>query len=276
VDYHYALLALVLFLGLLYFGVQILFYFYERIRLRRIDAMAFPSSYQKIIAKIPTYKKLSTKQQEKMKRLILRFVLTKDFLGAKGLDVTREMKVVIAYYASLLVLNLPRYDSYRTLKQIIIYPHTIIQHEVQSYGGIYTQERFLLEGMSADDTVIISWHDAKKQAYQLHHNNLLIHEFAHEVDFMQGGANGVPPLQEGSYSAFVEALSKTYKRLCKKANTNRYWKKYKLLGAYAATNEAEFFAVATERFFESPKALKSKFPDLYVQLEKFYGIDMAS
>jgi len=276
VDYHYALLALVLFLGLLYFGVQTLFYVYDRIRLRRIDAMAFPSSYQSILAQIPTYEKLTTKQQEKIKRLIMRFVLTKDFLGAKGLDVTREMKVIIAYYASLLVLNLPRYDSYSTLKQIIIYPHTIITKELQSYGGIYTQERFLLEGMSADDTVIISWHDAKKQAYQLHHNNLLIHEFAHEVDFMQGGANGVPPLQEGSYSAFVEVLSKNYRRLCKKANTNRYWKKYKLLGAYAATNEAEFFAVATERFFEAPKVLKSKFPDLYAQLEKFYGIDMTS
>ena len=273
-DYHYALLALVLLLGLLYFGVQILFYIYERIRLRRIDAMAFPSSYQKIIEKIPTYEKLSQTQQKRIKTLIMRFVLSKDFLGAKGLHVTREMKVLIAYYASLLVLNLPRYESYKTLKQIIIYPHTIIKKELQSYGGISTQERFLLEGMSADDTVIISWHDAKKQAYELHRNNLLIHEFAHEVDFMQGGANGVPPLQEGSYFAFVSVLSKTYKRLCKKANTNRFWKKYKLLGSYAATNEAEFFAVATERFFESPKALQAKFPDLYAQLEKFYGVKM--
>lgn len=273
-DYHYALLALVLSLGLFYFGVQVLFYLYERIRFARIDKMAFPFSYQKILDKIPTYEKLSQAQQEKIKTLIKRFVLSKDFLGAKDLRVTREMKVVIAYYASLLVLNLPKYDSYKALKQIIIYPHTIITQELLSHGGIYTQERFLLEGMSADDTVIISWHEAKKQAYQLHHNNLLIHEFAHEVDFMQGGANGVPPLQEGKYNAFVGVLSKTYKRLCHKANTNRFWKKYKLLGAYAATNEAEFFAVATERFFESPKALKAKFPDLYAQLESFYGIDM--
>jgi hypothetical protein len=275
-EYHKTLLALFLLLGLFYALYLLFSYLYERSNLRRIDKLPFPPSYEEIIKKTPHYEKLSKEQKERIKKLILRFIHTKTFLGARGFVITQEVKVLIAFYASLLVLNLPRFDSYRSLKQVIVYPHTLISEEIAAHGGIYTQERFLLGGLSINDTVILSWHEAKKSAYHLHHSNLMLHEFAHEVDFMQGDANGVPPLQEAQYKGFIDILSKTYKRLCKKANTNRFWKEYKLLGRYAATNEAEFFAVATERFFEKPDVLKEKFPALYKQLKDFYGIETAS
>lgn len=247
-----------------------------RYKLYRIDKRAFLAKDEALLEKTPHYAKLNDKQKKRLKKLIKRFMFTKSFKGARGLRVTRNMRVLIAYHASLLVLNLPKYSNYDTLKQVVVYEHTVITQEVASHGGIYTQERFMLQGLSSGDTVVISWHEAKKDAFSLHHDNLLFHEFAHEVDFMQGQTNGIPPLQEAQYKAFVTVLAKTYKRLCKKVRTNRYFKKYKLLGRYAATNEAEFFAVATERFFAKPDALKRNFPDVYKQLQKFYGIDTAS
>jgi Mlc titration factor MtfA (ptsG expression regulator) len=92
---------------------------------------------------------------------------------------------------------------------------------------------------------------------------------------MDGYIDGVPPLEQSKYGGWVHTFNKEFTTLNNIALKDRNWGKYKLLGAYAASNEAEFFAVATERFFEAPASLKHHFPNLYNELEDFYQIDTA-
>ena len=98
---------------------------------------------------------------------------------------------------------------------------------------------------------------------------------AHEVDMMDGVVDGVPPIERSKYDGWVNVLYREFKTLNAIALKDRGWGKYKLLGDYAASNEAEFFAVVTERFFESPASLKHHFPELYNLLKGFYNIDTA-
>jgi hypothetical protein len=147
--------------------------------------------------------------------------------------------------------------------------------QVKSYGGIYAKEQFMIQGQSTNETVVITWHEAKKESYQLRHNNVIVHEFAHEIDFMDGEIDGIPPIEHSKYDGWVHILYKEFNALNEVVLKNRDWGKYKLLGAYAASNEAEFFAVVTERFFESPASLKLHFPELYYEFASFYEIDTA-
>ena len=93
---------------------------------------------------------------------------------------------------------------------------------------------------------------------------------------MDGEIDGVPPLEKSKYNEWINIIYKDFHELNKIVSKNRDWGRYKLIGSYAGTNEAEFFAVISERFFESPKSLKEKFPELYSELLSFYKIDTVS
>ena len=273
-TYLSALLLLFGGLGATLFGLYFLYEMRNKQLLHKIDSLDFPESYKKILSKTPHYSKLSMQDQKKLQRSILRFIYTKEFIGV-GLDITDEMKVVIAFYACLLLVHKDVESCYEELKTIIVYPHAVIVKEVKSAGGIFTKEQFVIQGQSANDTVVITWHEAKKEAYHLRHNNVIIHEFAHEIDFMDGYADGVPPLEKSKYDGWANTFYKEFTTLNEIALKDRDWGKYKLLGSYAASSEAEFFAVVTERFFEAPASLKHHFPNLYNELESFYQIDTA-
>jgi Mlc titration factor MtfA (ptsG expression regulator) len=240
--------------------------------LSRIDRMPFPQAHRKILQKIPHYRNLSQEEKEKIEHSIKRFIHLKQFIGVK-MDVTDEMKVVIAFYACLLLLHIDTENCYDNLKTIILYPSPVVLDSVRNNGGIYTKEDFVIDGQSANDTVVLVWHDARYEAYHLRHDNVIVHEFAHEIDFMDGEVDGVPPLERSKYHEWTSVLLKDFEKLNEVALKDREWGKYKLLGRYAATNEAEFFAVVTERFFESPHSLKHHFPELYDELRDFYRID---
>lgn len=273
-TYFSALLLLFGGLGAASLGIYLLYDLRNRQLLHKIDSLDFTESYKKILSKTPHYPKLSMQDQKKLQRSILRFIYTKDFVGV-GLDVSDEMKVIIAFYACLLLVHKETENCYDDLKTIIVYPHAVIVKEVKSVGGIFTKEQFVIQGQSANDTVVITWHEAKKEAYHLRHNNVIIHEFAHEIDFMDGYIDGVPPLEKSKYDGWTNTFYKEFSTLNKIARKDRGWGKYKMLGSYAASNEAEFFAVVTERFFEDPASLKHHFPNLYNELESFYEIDTA-
>ncbi len=237
--------------------------------------MPFDPKYRKILEKTPHYRYLNEEDQRKIERSILRFIHTKEFVGVK-MDVTDEMKVIIAFYACLLLLHIDTDNCYDNLNTIILYPSPVVLDNVRNNGGIYTKEDFLIDGQSANDTVVLVWHDARYEAYHLRHDNVIVHEFAHEIDYMDGEVDGVPPLERSKYDSWTKVLLEDFKKLNHVALKNREWGKYKLLGSYAATNEAEFFAVVTERFFESPHSLKRHFPELYKELKDFYKIDPAA
>lgn len=273
-DYHGALLLLFAGLGTTFFALLFLNELRKKSVLEKIKKLPFTEEYEEIVSRTPHYHRLTSADQLKLQRSIVYFVHTKEFMGI-GLEVTDEMKVLIAFYACLLLIHKATENCYENLKTIIIYPHSVMIKEIKSYGGIYTKEQFMIQGQSANDTVVITWHEAKRESSHLRHNNVIIHEFTHEIDFMDGAIDGVPPIENSKYDGWVHVLHKEFNTLNMIAHKNRDWGKYKFLGAYAATNEAEFFAVVTERFFESPSSLKQHFPELYSELEDFYQIDTA-
>ena len=265
----------VLFGGIALFTIYLFLGYRKKQRLKDIEKIPFKEVHRKLLSKLPHYKNLSDTDKRKIERSIIRFVYMKEFIGVK-MEVTDEMKIVISFYACLLLLHIGTGNCYDNLHTIIIYPSPVVLKDVRENGGIYTKEDFVIDGQSANDTVILVWHDAKFEAYHLRHDNVIIHEFAHEIDFMDGEIDGVPPLENSKYHEWTSVLFEEYQKLNNIAIKDREWGKYKLLGSYAATNEAEFFAVVTERFFESPHSLNSHFPELYNELKDFYKIDTLS
>ena len=271
-SYYLALLLFFAGLGAVVFLLYFFFKKREESRLKKLLKEPFKEEYRVYLQKTPYYVKLSMKDKKKIERSIIIFTNTKEFIGV-GIELTQEMKIIIAFYACLLLLHKTTTNCYDNLKTIIIYPSAVAFENVQTSGGIYTKEKFLIDGQAANDTVIIIWNDAKKEAYHLRHDNVIIHEFAHEIDFMDGEVDGVPPIEKSKYDEWTRVLFGDYKKLSDIVLKNREWGKYKLLGSYAATNEAEFFAVVSERFFEAPHSLKKHFPELYHELKEFYKID---
>ena len=245
---------------------------YKDWRLKQILSQPFPKEYKKILNKIPYYQKLSKEEQKKIEESILLFLESKEFVAVK-LELTDEIRVTVAFYVCLLLLKIPTDNYYDNLATIIIYPSHVIYKSARERGGIVSKEPLLLAGQSANDTVVISWNDAKREAYHIGKENVILHEFAHEIDFLDGEIDCFPPLNEAKYAQWSEVLYSDYNKLKAKAIANRYWGKYKILGDYAANNEAEFFAVATERFFGTLHALRQHFPELYSELKEFYRID---
>ena len=274
-TYYLNLLLFVSFLGLTVLGYWIISGYRQKQKLQRIAAMPFKDEDRKLLSHIKHYQALNSEEKEKIERSILRFTHTKEFVGAQT-EVTEEMKVVIAFYACLLLLHIKTENCYDNLKTIIIYNHPVMIDKVQNNGGIFSKEQFLIDGQSANDTVVIIWHDAKREAYHPRKENVIVHEFAHEIDFMDGEIDGVPPMERSKYHEWTNVLYKEFQKLNSVALKNRDWGDYSFIGEYAATNEAEFFAVLSERFFESPGSLKKKFPDIYNELKDFYGIDPAA
>ena len=271
-DYYIFLLEF--FFGLGFFVLSIYFVIKQREknRLSKLLSKPFDKKFIEYLKQTPHYMNLTKEDKEKIHKSIIIFANTKEFIGI-DIEVTSEIKVIIAFYACLLLLHRTTKNCYDNLKTIIVYPSAVAYKNVHSSNGIYSNEQLLIDGQASNDVVIIVWHDAKKEAYHLHHDNVIVHEFAHEIDFMDGEIDGIPPMEHSKYASWTNVLFKDYKRLNKVILKNRDWGKYKLLGSYAGTNEAEFFAVVSERFFETPKSLKHHFPELYNELKDFYDID---
>ena len=255
-------------LFLLWKGLQ----YFRRIQLhKRLKATAFPESYENILSNIPQYTFLSTQAKEKIRLLILLFIDQKEFVAAR-MPLNDEIKVITAFYACLMRLGfeLGEKDHVRT---IIVYPEHFIIHETHSSGGIAHHETSILEGQSANGTVVLSWQDIKHDIAQKDKENVILHEFAHELDFEDGEADGTPILEGSRYKIWSRVFSQAFDTLKERSNRGLSSEGYILLGEYALKNEAEFFAVCSERFFQTPQALKTNFPDIYQELKLFYRLD---
>jgi len=240
-------------------------------RYKKLKSTPFPLSYKNILQNIQQYKVLSPESKEKVHLLILLFIDQKEFVGVK-MDINDEIKVITAFYACLMRLGfeLGEKDHVRT---IIIYPEHFIIHETHSSGGITNNETSILEGQSANGTVVLSWQDIKHDIAQKDKENVILHEFAHELDFEDGEADGTPILKGSRYKIWSRVFSQAFDTLKERSNRGLSSKGYILLGEYALKNEAEFFAVCSERFFQTPQALKTNFPELYQELTLFYRVD---
>ncbi len=239
----------------------------------QIKKRPFPPLWNSIIENnLPVYPCLSPTQRRQLQGHIQVFLAEKQFIGCNGLQVTEEMKVIIAAVACLLLLN-ERGKYFPKLRSILIYPTAYFANETTVSGNYVVEEKRVIRlGESWNkDQLILSWQQVQQDIYNWHDGlNVILHEFAHQLDQEDGKAEGVPILQtQSDYANWSKIMTQEYQQLCKDVEQGRKI----VMNSYGATHPAEFFAVATETFFEKPQQLLNKHRFLYELLQNYYKLD---
>jgi Mlc titration factor MtfA (ptsG expression regulator) len=223
---------------------------------------------------VPLYVLLGSELQDQLLKHVQVFLAEKRFEGCGGLQITDEIRVTIAAQACFLLLNREA-TYYPKLRTILVYPGVYFARRAKGIGPEDTTPGEPRLGESwPRDYVVLSWDDVRRTAAHLEDgHNLVLHEFAHQLDAENGATDGAPMLRGRShYATWAMVLSQEYEEFCLKVAQG----KQDVLDAYGATNPAEFFAVLTETFFDKPKELKETHPGLYDQLTGFYRVDPAA
>lgn len=246
-----------------------------------LEEAPFPPEWRRMLERrVPVYGRLPEADRRELEQRLQVFVREKNFEGCGGLKMTEEIKVCIAAYACLLLLHRDT-DYYPALHSILVYPSTYFVPETRYVGnGLVEEGRRPRLGESwPQGAVVLSWESIRRglNGDGEPGHNLVLHEFAHQLDFEDGRADGAPQLGNGDpwllrrerQAAWARVFRANYESL--RANLQKG--EPGLLGAYAATNPAEFFAVATECFFERPHELRAAYPQLYEELRQFFRQD---
>jgi len=250
-----------------------MFDFFRERRRKKLTQAVFPSSWKDIIRRnVAHYCMLENTERTHLHALIQVFIAEKNWEGAGGLELDDEIRVTISAQACLLILNIPN-NYYRNVQSIIVYPSTVVppQHKVGFFENPTASvdiERPILGQSFLRGPVIVVWDAALRGGRHPELGyNVIYHEFAHKLDMLDGAADGTPPLQSrDEYRDWVLICSREYQRLRRDAAMGRE----SFLNAYGATSEAEFFAVATEQFFDQPGLMIEQAPDLYRVLQEYY------
>lgn len=248
-------------------------------RRRRRAALArqsFPAQWQDWLrARTSIYTRVPPELRPRLHELIRIFVGEKTFVGCNGLTVTEEMRVVIAAYACLLVVNRPDVPGshfYDDLFSILVYPTPfIVPHTMRDGHGVITEGHRVLSGQAWDSRrIIVSWQDIEDGPMTGH--NVVLHEFAHYLDMEDETMDGAPGLGSArAYREWSRVFWEEYDRLRATLGAGQPT----FLDPYAASAPAEFFAVVTEAFFEKPRELELQHAGLYEQLRRYYRVDPA-
>ena len=255
-------------------AIGILIYpFLVNLRRDHIKAQLFPRHWLSIVeSNLAIYNTLSDFQQKQLQGYMQIFLKEKQFIGCLGLQITEEMKVTIAAIACLLLFG-DRKTYFPNLRSILIYPNAYIVNEtIMSDRYIVEERRVARLGESwTKDQLILSWDQIKQDLLNWHDwHNVVLHEFAHQLDQEDGIAEGVPILPRAlDYAVWAKIMTAEYLQLCDRVENS----KKTVIDSYGATNPAEFFAVATETFFEKPIQLNQKHQDLYELLQRYYRLD---
>jgi hypothetical protein len=251
-------------------------------RRKKLQSAPFPPNLLKIIeTHCPFYFQLPEQDRKELERHIQVFLADKKFEGCGGLGLTDEIRVCIAAHACLLLLHRTT-DCYPSLRTILVYPNTYVVPTVRHVGSGVMEESHQLRAGEAwrEGSVVLAWEAvcsgilAPENGY-----NVVLHEFAHLLDFEDGQADGVPLLGRGEsrsarqrrYAAWSQVMQTEYERLRGQVQRGEST----VLREYGATNPAEFFAVATECFFGKPLAMQQQHPELYEEMKWYYQQDPA-
>ena len=242
-------------------------------RRKRLRAQPFPAAWREIVRRrVPYCRRLPPDLRAQLEKHIQVFVAEKAFIGCGGLEISDEVRVTIAAQACLLILN-RKTDYYPNLRQVLVYPGAFMVERLRPEpSGVLQEERQALSGESwTQGQVVISWEDALEGAAVVDDGrNVVIHEFAHQLDQQKGYANGAPWLgQRDRYARWSRVLGEEFGRLQEQA----LYQQPSLFSSYGATNPAEFFAVVSEVFFEQPQEMAAMHPALYAELRDFYRVD---
>lgn len=222
-------------------------------------------------SRLPLLDFLDPADRLRLRELAQAFLTEKQFHGAQGLVLTDEIMLGIALQACLPVLNIGLH-AYRGWVGIIVYPGDFIvqRKDMDDAGVVHEYEDEVLGEAWEGGPVLVSWFDGDDSPAGV---NVVIHEFAHKLDMENGGVDGLPPLPAHmSRRDWAAAFTPAYESLCAQVDAGEET----ALDPYATEHPGEFFAVASEAFFETPGALQAAFPAVYAQLSLFYGLDPVS
>ncbi|HEU4776922.1 MAG TPA: M90 family metallopeptidase [Telluria sp.] len=242
-------------------------------RLQRLLRREIDPAWQAILVRnIPIYGRMSADLQHQLHKLVQQFLFQKKFVGCAGLEIDDEIRVTIAGLACLLLLNRPT-KVYPALHAVLVYPTAFLVPRKQvDEAGVITEARQDLLGESwGDGRVVLSWDHVQRGAGDwTDGQNVVLHEFAHQLDSESGSNNGAPYLgSQDNYRNWSEVLSRDFAHLRQDA----IYGQPSVMDHYGATNPAEFFAVATETFYEKPWQMAERHPALFAELFKYYRVD---
>jgi Mlc titration factor MtfA (ptsG expression regulator) len=239
----------------------------------RIRGRPFPPAWRQVLReRMPLFRRLPADLQLQLKKHVQVLLAEKPFIGCAGLVVTDEMRVLIAAQAALLLLN-RRTGYFGNLRQILVYPETFVAaRSTVGPGGITQEARRALAGESwQQGQVILAWDAVLEGAAAPDEGrNVVIHEFAHQLDQETGVANGAPFLgRRERYARWAAVLTTEFQRLRERVARGEAG----LIDAYGASEPAEFFAVISEAFFGRSPEFAAEHPALHRELVAYYGTD---
>ncbi len=247
---------------------------FDRFRRRwDVEPAEFDDTWSPMLdANFEHWRTLDPGELERMRLLVAKFFHETTWEAANGFELTDPIRVLISAQASMLLLGLD-IDEFPLLTSVIVHPSTVVQRGERSTGGSVrsSSPQMLLGQAHYRGPVLLSWSATRRGAkFPQRGENVVYHEFAHQLDMIDGITDGTPPLgsDEDARQRWVEVCTAAYDSV--RADRSE------VLRPYAGTNPAEFFAVATEVFFNRPDALQEHEPDLYRELVGFYGQDPAA
>lgn len=223
--------------------------------------------------KVPLYRRVPNNLIPHLNGCIQLFLHEKEFLG-RDIIINDEIRLTVAGNACMLLLH-QQQRRFPGFKSIILYPDTYVAEQISQQGSLEAIENSHRAGESwVRGPIVLSWGDSVRGSLNSQDgHNVVLHEFAHKLDEQSGNMNGLPVLTNNSdYAEWAKVLNEEFASLKHRAQRG----KNSVLDEYGTVSAAEFFAVATESFFEKSKQMKKKLPDLYAQLSRFYKIDPAS
>ncbi|MGH8727745.1 MAG: zinc-dependent peptidase [Burkholderiales bacterium] len=241
---------------------------WQRQRILRQAALD-DETWRRVARQFSFVERLDDEEKSRLREMTVLFLNEKRIHGAAGLELTDEMRVGIAIQACVLIVNLDL-DYYKGWVEIIVYPDEFVpEREHMDEAGVVHVTRQPLAGEAwLQGPVILSYADVVKSGDD--GVNVIIHEFAHKLDMLNGGANGYPPLHKGMsreiWSRVFEAAFKDFSARVERGEETA-------IDPYAAENPGEFFAVLSEVFFETPEVVQGSYPEVYQQLCLFYRQD---
>ncbi|WP_282120476.1 zinc-dependent peptidase [Ruegeria atlantica] len=253
----------------------VLYRYWSKSRARQLLLSTPLTDHQRILIEqqVPLIRRLPLDLRVKLDGKVNLFLDQVRFFGCDGLDVTEEMELAIAAQACLLIVNSDLW--YENLTTILIYPNAFKSRQRRQEGYVVSEKEIVRTGESWDrGPVILSWTHSKLGALNDHDGqNVVLHEFAHQIDDLSGGTNGVPILSDGqSFAEWERVFLTAYDSHVRAVESGRHT----VIDPYGATGHEEFFAVSVEVFFEQPRALKAAVPEVYDQLSKLFRLDPVS
>lgn len=239
---------------------------------RRTAARPFPEPWERALhASMPAYRRLPERLRPRLRRRIQVFLARKHFVAAAGMRIDDRVRVLIAAYACLLIVNRPG-RPYAAVRDIVVFPGAFATwREGIDAAGVHGRQRQVLAGESwRAGRVMLAWQEVERMDCR---HNVVVHEFAHQLDDEFPDAPGAPRLAHAAeYRRWARVLGAEYRALETAVAEGRST----LIDPYGAVGPAEFFAVASELFIQDPAALRARHPELYRALRRYYRLDPAA